>query len=177
MNKWTKIFPVLVLFSTIMTGCDSNETGRTAVIDLDKIAQAVGRDKMMSDKVATFIKEKEAAVTKLRDEFKSNLDAEKKKLGKNPTTTAKNKYNQLSFQYEQKLRQDLSQAEQEANQLRIKLVQEFREEIQPEAAIIAARKGFSLVFIKQAAMIYMEPSVDISKDIIAALSASDAAAK
>lgn len=177
MNKWTKIFPVLVMFSTIMAGCDSSQPGRSAVIDLDKIAQATGRDKIMADKVAAFIKEKETAVTSLRDEFKAKLDAEKKKLGKKPTTTAKNKYNQLSFQYEQKLRQDLSKAEQEANQLRVKLVKEFREEIQPEAAIIAARKGFSLVFIKQAAMIYMDPSSDISKDVITALSSSQTSSK
>lgn len=170
-----KLLLVTLLSSIILSGCNSGSSaGRTAIIDLDLIAQSTGRDRIISDKVTAFVKEKEKTVTKLRDELKGKLDLEEKKLVKKSKAAAKKKLGQLALQFEQKLRQDISLAKYEAEQLRANLVKKFRDEIQPEAIKIALRKGFSLVLIKQPSMLYIESSVNISNDIIAALSASQA---
>lgn len=172
----------VVLFSfMLLAGCGPEEvekvTGRVAIIDLGKIAADIGRDKSMDNKVSIFVKSQQDLITKLRDDFKNKLAEEEKKMGKKPKKKDKEKYAQMTQQAEFKLRQEISLAERDAVQLRTRLALEFRKEIEPIAIKVATADGFSVVFIKQPAMLYIETSVDISGKVIAAMRGSQSASK
>lgn len=176
MNGYMKSLAVIVFSLILLAGCGQDKTekvtGHVAIVDLDKIAKTLGRDKTMDKKVTSYLQEQQSAINKLRAELKSKLEDEEKKLGKKPKQAAKEKYAQMTRQAELKLRQDVALAEREAKQLRSRLIREFRQQVEPIAVKVATENGYSVVFIKQPAMLYIDPTVDISKDVIAAMQGS-----
>lgn len=176
MNGYMKSTAVALFSLMLLAGCGQDKTeklhGLVAIVDLDKIARTLGRDIVMDEKVKKYVQEQQNTINKLREELKKKLQDEEKKLGKKPKKKAKEKYAEMSRQAEFKLRQDIALAEREAKQLRTRLIRAFRSEVEIIAMKIASEDGFSLVFIKQPAMLYIDPTVDISNAVVATMQGS-----
>ena len=150
-------------------GCDlpkENATGRVAVIDLDRIAGALGRDDLMTQRLQEAVQQRQQNVAMIRDTLRAQLEEETARLGRNPTEEQKARLNQLTAAADTRMREVLARADQEGNQLRTRLILEFREEMEPVARRVAAERGLSIVMVKQDHMLYVDPEVDITDVVI-----------
>lgn len=160
--------PVLLL---LLAGCGGglsggHSAGHVAVIDLDKIAAATGRDKLIGQRVLKFTGEQEKTLNKLRDDSRAQVDKQLKQLPDNASAEAKQKVAASRRKLEQELGQQISKARQGAGQLRSKLIVDFRGEVEPVARRVAVERGMNIVMIKQNAMLYIDPQADISDAVI-----------
>jgi Skp family chaperone for outer membrane proteins len=158
----TKVFFLLLIL--LLTACVN--TGRVAIIDLDKVASAIGRDKLITESVQVFAKEQETILTALRDELRNNLEKETKKIGINPSKSSKKKIAKLSENSDSKLRQEINKVKDQVARLRVSLVMEFKKEVEPVASLIAAARGMGIVMIKQNFMLSISPESDITNDVV-----------
>ncbi len=152
-----------------LCGCGSpkeNTTGRMAVIDLDRIAGALGRDDLMTQRLQEAVQQRQQNVTMVRDTLRAQLQQETARLGRNPTEAQKARLNQLTVAADTRMREVLARADQEGNELRTRLILEFREEVEPVARRVATRRGLSIVMVKQDHMLYINPEIDITDTVI-----------
>ena len=166
----------ILLLVALLTGCYGENDGRVAIVDLDEIASATGRDKDITQRVQLFVKDEELKLTALRDELRITIEQEEKTLGEKPSTEQQEKLNQLSKNSEAKLRQEIAKVEEMAAQLRINLVLEFKKQVEPVARRVATNRGISVIMIKQNAMLYIAPASDITNDVIDEMQKMDIAA-
>jgi Skp family chaperone for outer membrane proteins len=158
------IAPVLLL---LLAGCGGgHSTGHVAVVDLDKVAAAIGRDKTINERVQSYTKEQEKALTKLRDDSRAQIDKQQKQLPANASDEARQKVAVLTQNLELGLRQEIAKAQQGAGQLRTRLAVEFRNELEPVARRIATQRGMDIVMLKQNDMLYVDPQADITDAVI-----------
>ena len=83
------IFSFFLVITLTLTGCNIGETpepavGLVAVVDLDKVAQDIGRDKQINEQVQAFSKQQQAKLESVRGELRAALDEAKEKLGDKP---------------------------------------------------------------------------------------------
>lgn len=156
----------LMMFVLGACGGGKANFGNVAVIDLDAVAAATGKSKEIRDAIAEHAKQRENELNKLQGQMTEKLKAEKEKLGKKPTS----EQNKGLAEMVNKARQDLSQgiaiAKQEAQQLRIKLINDFRQEVMPHAIKVAAEKNFSVVLIKDQTVFYLAKDADITDAVV-----------
>ena len=157
---------LLMLLALSLTACEMDNSGRVAVIDLDQIASVTGRDKVINESVQTFSKNQQVQLTTLRDQLRNNIEQEQKKLGKKPAKNKQEKVNQLTQTAELKLRQEVTKVEEAVGQLRVKLVMDFKKEVEPVARRVATQRGMSVIMIKQNGMLYVAPAADITDGVI-----------
>lgn len=160
---------LLLCFVSFFAGCERNNNGAMAVVDLDKIASATGRDTVIAEQVQLFTTEQEANLTKLRDKFRSDIEQEKKKLESGPVKGDQEDINQLTQSRENLLREEIGKVEAAVRQLRVNLVMDFKAEIEPIARRVADERGMGVIMIKQDAMLYVAPTSDITNDVVVAL--------
>lgn len=148
-------------------GCASGDlAGRVAVVDLDKIATAIGRDKVINTRVQEFAKEQEKKLTQLRDELRAQLAEEKKKLGDSPNDQDRKKLSRLAENSEIRLRQQIAKVEKVADKLQIKLVLDFKQEVTPYARRVATARCMGIVMIKQNDLMFINSVSDITDAVI-----------
>ena len=148
-------------------GCTSGDlAGRVAVIDLDTIAAAIGRDKVINTRVQEFAKEQEKKLTQLRDELQAQLAEEKQKLGDSPNDQDQKKFSQLAETSEIRLRQQIAKVEKVADNLQVKLVLDFKQEVTPYARRVATARCMGIVMIKQNDLMFINPVSDITDSVI-----------
>lgn len=148
-------------------GCGAGDlAGRVAVIDLDKIAAAIGRDKMINARVQEFAKEQEKNLTQLRDELRAQLKEKKQKLGDSPNDQDLKKFSQLAETSEIRLRQQIAKVEKVADKLQIKLVLDFKQEVTPYARRVATARCMGIVMIKQNDLMFVNSVSDITDAVI-----------
>lgn len=167
-NFYVWLFKAVLLLSVVLvSGCYQDEKANgVAVIDLDRVAAAIGRDKLITARVGEYAKQQEINLNKLKNEFNSRIADEKKKLGKKPKKKEQERINQLASDYTLQLRQEINKVSQTADRLRSELVLDFRKEIEPVARRVAESRKLSVVMVKQNAMLYIDPAIDITNAVI-----------
>lgn len=157
---------LVLIFISFFAGCERNNNGTIAVIDLDKIASATGRDTFIAEQVQLFTTEQEAKLTKLRDNLRFDIEQEKKKLESGQVKGGQEDINQLTQSRENMLREEIRKVEEAVGQLRVNLVMDFKKEIEPIARKVANQRGMGVIMIKQNAMLYVAPTSDITSDVV-----------
>lgn len=165
----------LALAALLMTGCDLvTGKGGVAVIDLDAVAQAVGRDKAITDQVQTYAKDQEAKLVELKAQLEQQVTTAAEKVKKEASDEDKQAVTALVLEARNQLSRELNQARQSAQQLRQQLVRDFAVEMQPLARRAADKRGLTVVMVKQPGMLVVSPEADITNDVIDMLQASEA---
>ena len=160
---------VLLLF---LTGCEQFQaTSKTVVLDLDVIANATGQAATIKQQVEKANNELTAQLQNISTQLNDQLAEEKKKLGKKPSTEDKKNMQQLTIQANQKMQQAKTLASQKSQQYRAALIQQLRKNIQPIAEKIARERGADIVSISSNSMIWFNPELDITDEIIAVVRA------
>lgn len=154
-----------------LAGCQwGNSNGGVAVVDLDVVAKAAGRDALITEQVQDFAKEQEAKLQTLKSELEQQLTDANAKLGDAATAADKQAVNVMMVDARNQLARELGQARQSAQELRSRLVRDFALEIKPLAEQVAQARGLQVVLVKQPGLLSVAPEVDITTAVVQALS-------
>jgi Skp family chaperone for outer membrane proteins len=176
-SKRVAMVAVVGLAMLGLGGCQLGKpVGGVAVVDLDALAKAVGRDKMITERVQEYAKEQEAKLQELRSELEQKVTTASEKLGEDASDQDKQSLNSLAMDARNQFTRELGQARQSAQQLRMQLVREFAVEVQPVALREAEARGFSVVMLKQPGLLVVAPEADITEAVMKVLSKQPAAA-
>lgn len=160
---------IAILFLSGCGGGADAQTGRVAIIDLDAIAAATGKSKEIRDAIAGLAKQRETELTQLQTDLIAKVDAEKDKLGKKPSAKQQQSLTEMALKARQELQQNIALAKQQTQQLRVKLINDFKQEILPVAVKIATQKNYSVVLVKGPSLFYIDSNADITSAVIAEL--------
>lgn len=151
----------------LLTGCELGQSkGGVAVIDLDVVASATGRDKIISEQVQEFARAQEAKLRELKSELEQQVNSASEKLDEAASVEEKQSLNSLIVDARTQLTRELGQARQSAQQLRQRLVRDFAVEVQPVARRVAAKRGLQIVMVKQGGLLVVAPEVDITAAVV-----------
>lgn len=182
LNKLVKFLP-LAAAGLLLAACNplssmqhsaAKKAPEIAVVDMDAVAKALGRDVDMRNKMESENKKLLQQVRDLAQKLKGQLDAEKKKLGDNPSQQDRAKLARMGLEAQVRVQQGANSARQQAAELRAKLMREFQQDVRPVAAAIGKKRGVKAV-VTTGFVLWYEPEVDITSEVIAAMKAHKSA--
>jgi len=158
-----------------LTGCDQfQKSPNTVVLDLDAIANATGQAAIIKKQIEIANKDLTSQLTEISSKLNEQLAAEKKKIGKKPTKNDTQNMQQLTMQANQKMQQAKAIASQKSQQYQAALIQQLRKSVMPIAEKIALERNADIVSIVDNSMIWFNPDVDITDEVIAEVRAQRA---
>lgn len=153
-------------------------SGSVAVIDLNRVAQLLGRDQQIADALKSSDAQLGQQLANYQSQLKQQL--EEKKSEQQTESGAQSQKVQLAS-YAQGLNQQLSKARTTAVQSlqnhRRQLVLKFREEVSPVATSVARERGLGVIVVKTDALLTHESQIDISDEVAQRLLAATGGAK
>lgn len=162
-----------VVVVALVSACDRQlpptpppPSGLVAVIDLDRVARAIGRDEVIAARVQSYADEQSNSLNRLRDDMREQLLQVRAGFGGAPSDEQQQNLAQLTARSDLQLQQEITKARQSAEQLKVDLVLDFKQEVQPVARRVAQARGLSVVLIQQNGMLYIDPDTDISDAVI-----------
>ncbi len=165
----------LVFFTVLIGGCtdsSSNSQSDFVVVDVLSVAGALGRDEIIQQKLEEANVLLNDQLTQINTNLQQQLRQEQSKLpSKNQSD--QEKINDLTLQTQIKLRQSQLLAKQKADQFRSKLLLQFREEVLAVARNIAKDRRALSIQIANNDLLWYDPSVDITAEVIKVLRASE----
>lgn len=169
----TTAFVGLGIVAVLLSACERQAppvptppSGLVAVIDLDRVARAIGRDEVIAARVQGYADEQSSSLNRLRDDLREQLAQAKAGFGDEPSDEQQQILAQLTARSDLQLQQEITKARQSAEQLKVDLVLDFKQEVQPVARRVAQARGLSVVLIQQNGMLYVDPDSDISDAVI-----------
>ncbi len=174
---FTRIAMVLCLtlgVSMTLTGCGnsvngqaaSDNRGRVAVVDLDKVAVALGWADELKQHVTAKGQELDVKFNALREDMRTTFEAERKKAGETPTDEQKNKLNQMAMELNRRLGETQNLMQNELGQVRLAAITKYRELIRPIARQVAEQRGYSVVIVPLDNVLWYEPSSDLTDAVV-----------
>lgn len=166
----------LILAATILmnlAGCDggsSSPVGKVAMVDLQRIAQALGRDTSIRDQVNEHRQQMQQMLQSRLQQLEAELSADREKLGDDPTEEEQNVFARRTVELRQNYQAEAAKAEQQRRAKEAQLIQEFREYVGPYVQRTARHRGFTITLTRSDLVIAMDPSVDITDDVIVEMS-------
>ncbi len=149
----------------MLAGCgrsshDQAAPGRVAVIDMDQLAHASG----FSQRLGTILQ-------RVQEEEHARLQAMQQQLGivpnaPRPTDPAAA---ERMGQAQMRMREAIEQAQQRIETIRFTELDQFRNIVRPIAERVAHAKGCSIVMEKREDMLSVDPTSDITDEVIAEL--------
>lgn len=154
-NRAAPYFTAIVLAVVLLTGC--GKPPEVAVIDLDAVAKAVGRDDV-------FKQQMQAAREKIGQQLSQHAATLKVQLEKTPGEAA-------AADARRQWQKAMGLAEQRAREYQLGLVREFREQLRPVVEKIAKEHGAKTVISATQDAVWFAPEVDLTSEVIAKLRA------
>ena len=173
MKSMTGLLAACMAAALLVAGCDQltgNGPG-TIIVDLGAIAKATGQEQMMQNQAQMAREELNAQLVESAANLEQQIEEQRVSFGDSPTQEQQQQLQQLTVQAQQQYGQLQAQAQQEMQQHEINLVKEFREQVKPFAEKIARSRKASVVLLTGQAVFWLDPAVDITGEVIAALRA------
>lgn len=151
-------------------------SGGLAIVDLDKVAQQLGRDAEIKEA----LRQKEASLNQHLKETQSSLNAQyeqqKQEIDTLPSDEKTQRLRALQAQVATRLNQARRKAQSDIIAFKAGLIAEFREDVKPVARKIAQSRGLSIVVPKHDGFVLtFEPAVDITAEVAEQLKAKQPA--
>ena len=184
------IRPALLLLSIsiLVSGCDkladtsalldksvSTVGAKAAVLDLDAVAKALGRDEVTKQQLQEAGQQLQQQLTEFSSGLQAKLNEEKTKLGSEPSADERQRLQEQLLAAQRQVQQSQVLARQKAMQFQNQLALQFRNEVRPVAAEIARKQGASTILLANT-VLWFEAPVDITGAVIDAMRAKGAAA-
>ena len=144
----------------------------TVIVDLNAVAQALGRDESMQKEIQEAEAKLKAQLEQIAKNIQDQVSVEKQKLDAKQNEENNAKLQQLALQAQQTFRKEQMAAEQQAAQLRKELVTTFREEVKLVAEPIATEKKAVMVKLVSDDLLWFDTSIDITGEVISRMRAS-----
>lgn len=143
----------------------------TLVVDLAAVAKATGQDVAMQKQMDDGRKELTAQLQEIATNLEAGLNEQREKLGKSPTAAEQQSLQQSVNEAQQQYSQRQAAAQQQVQQFEAGVVLQYRESLQPIMRDIAVAHGASVVRVTDSSILWFDPEVDITAEVIAALRA------
>ena len=142
-------------------GC-GRDAGRVAVIDLDRVAHAVGRDDQLNRELQAAQAESERQLGALRDQLQAQVSSAAEQLKEPRSDAQKQQLEALRAQGQAQLDRAQAEVKQRAQEHKNGLVAAFWDQVRPVARKVAADRGLSVVLIRGEQVFDAAPSADIT---------------
>ena len=161
--------PLLFLLALLMgvASCPSSSNQSLAVLDLDRVAKALGRDLSLQRNFSSVEAELRGQLEKLRDSLNRELGAAQGKVGAKPDAEQVKQLETMRAQAQKRFDEGGAEAQRLVQQRRQEMLSAFRDEVRQVARRIAARKNIAVVLLQTETVFDADPSVDLSNDVIA----------
>ncbi|MCK4703969.1 MAG: OmpH family outer membrane protein [Gammaproteobacteria bacterium] len=160
-------FITVTLTMLLLVGCKPlNLSNQIAVVDLNTVAKALGRDDAIVKNVKTANDKLNQQLEQITADVQKQLETEKTKLGEKPSKEKEQKFIQLVQQANNQLSQTKQVAIQKSQQLQNSLVAEFRNEVSNISQEIAQENGYLTVLAINDGLLWVDATVDITSEVI-----------
>lgn len=139
---------------------------RVAIVDLDKVAQAVGWNEEMRQSLTAVEQDLQSRWNSLRDTLQTTLQTERGKLPEKPSQEQADTFNRLAVVADNQLRTAAMQVQQEQARVRADLIRQYREQIKPSVRRVAEKTNINIVLLPVDSVLYSDASTDITDKVI-----------
>jgi Skp family chaperone for outer membrane proteins len=146
----------------------------TAVIDLEAVAHALGRDVTLREELRAASETLSTRLSELAADLRDRLEEEKGKLGERPSEQAQEEFLRVANEARAELQRGQTLARQRAQQVQSDLANRFRAEVLPVAQRIAAERGARVILVTSS-VLWFDPSTDMTEAVVAAMGGAAAA--
>ncbi|MDZ7827283.1 MAG: OmpH family outer membrane protein [Gammaproteobacteria bacterium] len=160
----------IALLALVVAGCDQLDAGRSgvAVIDLDAVARALGRDDVIAQQINQANQQLTSQLGQVAKDLQQQLEEERDKY-EVVGDEAQAELEQKTAVANQRLQQTQRLAQQRSAEFRTAVINAFRNEVQPYASEIARERGAVAVVTVATPMLWFDAEVDITDEVIAAM--------
>ena len=157
--------------SFALVGCRESapSQGGVAVLDLDRVAAALGWEQSFNDAMSA----KDRTLTSQVEQTKLSLERELKDLqdsyGLEPTDAQRIQLAQFTQQANEQFQGLVNAARQETVTFRTQLINQFRERVRPFAEDVARENGFALMVLRTDPVYVILPEADVTGKVIQAM--------
>ncbi len=164
-------FTVIALTVTLFTtGCGREHTGGVAVVDLDRVAKALGRDAAILQQLKQQELDLNQKLSSVKTSFEKQLAETFEELPEEPSPEEAQKLLNMKRNATIRLASYQKQATTALAQMKSSAISEFRAEVMPLARRIAKDKGLSVVLTSNDAVVFtFDESVNITDEVIVEL--------
>lgn len=160
-------FIVIALTALLLVGCKPlNLSNQIAVVDLNAVAKALGRDDAIVKNVKKANDKLNQQLEQITADVRKQLETEKSKLGEKPDKEEEQEFIQLVQNANNQLSQTKQVAIQKSQQLQNSLVVEFRNEVSNASKEIAQKNGYLTVLAINDSLLWTDATVDITGEVI-----------
>lgn len=166
--------PVLLLIVLmLMYGCDQLRTGHRGVaggpvlLDFPALLKATGMDGQVQGQLQDAGRILDQQIEQATKDLGRQVADARTAAGEKPTPAQLQELETLTAQANQQLNQVRQNAQLKLQQVRAGIIAQLRDQVRPIAQAIAVRHGASTVMLSSDAMLWFDPQVDITAEVIA----------
>jgi len=173
----------VIPFVLVLTGCEPLEkllgkasagsspqvvaVSTFAVLDLNEVATRIGRSAELQNALTAREQSLEQQLVQLQSNYQQKVDAKRTELGEKPTPEQVEELTKLASGLNTEFLRARATAQQALGNEQAAMVRQFREEVLPVAAEIAAERGLTTILTKNEIVLFAwDPASDITEEVI-----------
>ena len=185
MKRWsgTGLLAGLVAMAFVaVSGCGqapnhsaSGGGSKTAVVDLNAVAKALGRDEAIQRQLQSATQQLNQKLVQAAQQMQQQLNEQQKQLSDSEKEASQEDLQKLKERFVRARRNvqvNKAKAQLVQRQAKAQLVQQFRQEVKPIAQGIAEQQGADVVVVSNANVLWFDRSSDITDEVIAEMRAA-----
>ncbi|MEW5854463.1 MAG: OmpH family outer membrane protein [Myxococcota bacterium] len=176
----TRMLGVSVLTAWLVAGCAQPRSearpGAVAVVDLERVAKELGRDQTMLKELQGAEQTLQGQLGQLRDQFSAQIQQAIDAAGKSPTPEQQARITAMRGEAQKRLDQEVERARSLGQAKRQDVTFRFHTEVKPVVRRVAMARGAGVVLTRNDGVFDVDPTSDITDDVIAEMRRMEAAA-
>jgi len=150
-----------------MFGCNDQSNNKAVVyVDLAAVAKALGRNEAINKQMMAAKKNVNEQLKVIAADLNKQVETNKKELKSKSIKKNNKDGSQFEKQAQQVMRNKKQDAQTKINQLKVNLLNKFRDEVNVAAEPIAKAVGAKTVMAVNANILWFDPELDITADVI-----------
>jgi len=173
--KWSFLAAGTLVVLTLVA-CDrvpaTGSADGVAVIDLNVIVKAAGRDGEINERLERARDELNAQLARIASDLEEELRDQREKLGASPEPAEQQQLQEMALRAQRELAEKRQLAQQKAQQFQAEMINEFKRQVQPLAKKVAEKKGAKIIFALDDTLLWFDSAIDITDEVVAAVKAN-----
>lgn len=162
---------IVAALMLLVVGCERTPQSPVAIVDLDAVASALGRDDVIEQQINAANEKLSSQVLQIAKTLQEQLREQQASIGERPDAEKQSQLEARTAEANRQLQATQAEARQRAALFRNAVVARFRAEVQPVAMEIARQRGVSIVLTSAVPTVWFDSSIDITGEVIAAMRA------
>ncbi len=162
---------MLLLMLVALTGCQPPGHSPVAIVDLDAVARALGRDDVIAQQINAANEQLSSQVLQIAKTLQEQLREQQAQIGEAGEQADQSQLEARTAEANRQLQATQQEARQRAALFRTAVVNEFRNEVAPVAQQIAVDRGARIVLTSAVPTVWFDAEIDITDEVIAQMRA------